>query len=70
MLLPYVKHMINFTRLPPFSACNIEKKMRKPGDKANSFIDRKRTSIVLHASSERNMRLEEYRYVVVTRQTR
>ena len=30
---PYVTHVINFTRLPRFSACNIEKR-REPGDKA------------------------------------
>jgi hypothetical protein len=30
---PYVTHMINFTRLPPFSACNIEN-TRETGDEA------------------------------------
>ena len=35
LLLPYVTHVINFTRLPHFSssACNIEK-LREPGDEA------------------------------------
>ena len=31
---PYVTHVINFTRLPPFSACNIEN-MRETGDEAS-----------------------------------
>ena len=35
LLLPYVTHVINFTRLPPFSACNIEK-LREPGNEANT----------------------------------
>ena len=30
---PYVTHVINFTRLPPFSACNIEN-TRETGDEA------------------------------------
>ena len=30
----YVTHVINFTRLPRFSACNIEK-LREPGDEAS-----------------------------------
>ena len=33
----YVTHVMNFTRLPHFSACNIEK-LREPGDEATIAV--------------------------------